>query len=107
MREAFGAALAVVQAARAEVMPLRASFRTIAAEELAHAEPSRAVARWLGTRLSAEARARANAAREEALAQLRAEIEAGAIPTCPALGMPRRDEALALLDALVPTLVAA
>jgi hypothetical protein len=66
VHETFGAAVALVQAATAGDRLVRAAMRTIARDELRHADLSWAVAHWLEKRLGAPARARVRQARNDA-----------------------------------------
>jgi hypothetical protein len=70
VREAFGAAVAMVQAATARDRAVRAAMRKIARDELRHAELSFGVARWLEAKLDGPARARVRRARDGAAREL-------------------------------------
>lgn len=70
VREAFGAALLWVSAARAPSSALRRSYARIARDETRHAELSAAVHRWALGRLSPAARQRVEARRLAALREL-------------------------------------
>lgn len=70
VREAFGAALLWVSAARAPSAELRRSYARIARDETRHAELSAEVHRWALGRLSSAARSRVEAKRRAALREL-------------------------------------
>ncbi len=70
VREAFGAALLWVSAARAPSSALRRSYARIARDETRHAELSAAVHRWALGRLSSSARSRVEEKRRAALQEL-------------------------------------
>jgi len=98
VREAFGAAVAVVQAERAGDASVRAEMRGIARDELRHAELSFRVARWLDTKLDAGARARVRRASAKAARDLVRSLEREPPPALvAALGVPdaRRARAIA------------
>lgn len=104
VRECWGALCASFQATTAQAPDVRAVFARIAREEAEHAQLSRDIAAWLDTRLDAAERARVAAAREQAIADLRRELDVELPPSwCSELGLPTREQALAALDALDDT----
>ena len=66
VHETFGAAVTMVQAATAGDRAVRAAMRTIARDELRHAELSWSIARWLDEKLDDAARSRVRRARDDA-----------------------------------------
>ncbi len=101
VRETYGALFGAWQARFAEDPAVRATMRRVAEDEARHAALSWALARWLEPRLSPEARARVLAAREEALATLRAEMEAPLDPeTARVVGAPPPEAQRALVARL-------
>jgi len=66
VRETFGAAIAMMQAARAGDTQVRRAMKLIARDETRHAELSWAVAHWIDTQLDAGARRRVRDARTQA-----------------------------------------
>jgi hypothetical protein len=101
VRETWGAACAVAQGERAFDAELRAAMRVIADDELSHAALSWDLAEWLDSRLTAEERAVVAVERERAIEELEHEIDEG-VPVAfrKALGMPSREEANVILDAM-------
>ena len=105
VQETFGALLLRWQATHAAEPALRRLFARIAADETRHAALSWEVACWAEGRLDARARTRVLAARSRAVHSLRRKLASRAeLPCRRVVGQPRRDEALALLDAMVATL---
>ena len=101
VRETWGAACAVAQAARAADPDVRDAMRSIARDEIAHASLSRDVATWLASCLTPEARAQVSAEVRGAISTLEAEMsmrvpEASRV----AMGLPSPDEGRAILAAL-------
>lgn len=86
MRETYGAIVGLHQAACAEDAELRAAMRTIAENELRHAELSWRIAAFVEPMLSPTERHLVAQARASALEALRAEA---ATPIEPALGAAR------------------
>lgn len=80
VRETFGALLAGWQARSAEDADVREALGAIAPDELRHAELSWAIHAWALGRLSPEARARVESAREEAWRALERDAEGSALP---------------------------
>jgi hypothetical protein len=76
VRETFGALTATLQARCASDPRVREAMQRIAADETRHASLGWAVAAWAHSRLDAPARARVEAARAAAVANLRAEMRA-------------------------------
>jgi hypothetical protein len=74
VRETLGAAVALIQAETAGDRLVRAAMKRIARDEMRHAELSWEVARWLDTKLDADARARVRQARDRAVESLRDEL---------------------------------
>ncbi len=70
VREAFGALVGLYQSVHAKADDVRATMRTVAQDEIAHAALSFELHRHFLSRLDGEARARVEARREQALAEL-------------------------------------
>jgi hypothetical protein len=104
VKETFGAALAVMQAANASDGRIRRMMRRIASDELRHAALSWRLNAWLDARLDAKGRARVARARRRTFEALRHEL-ARADGELPDLGLPDSSRALAVLDAMRPALV--
>ncbi|MCB9764564.1 MAG: ferritin-like domain-containing protein [Alphaproteobacteria bacterium] len=98
-REVWGAAVGLFQAQNARDPAVREAMTAIAADELAHAELSRALQAWLLPRLSPAARRRAARAQRRAWRRVAktAQAPAEAVFT-EALGLPTPAQAMALLD---------
>jgi len=98
VRETWGAACAVIQSVKAADLALRDTMRTIAEDELSHAQLSWDVACWLAERLAPAERAVVERARLEAIQRLESEASE-AIPRAwgAALGWPSREQAAAVL----------
>lgn len=105
VRETYAALVAAWQAEVAEDAHVRRAMRAIAQDELRHAELAWAVARWSDDRLGVAERADIAAARQEAIATLRAEM---AIQPAERLvrkaGIPTHERAEAFLDHLAATI---
>jgi hypothetical protein len=102
IRETYAALLAHWQAARAEHPGLRVAFRRIARDETRHAGLAWAIARWADTKLSTSGRKRVARARMRAVRAL--EHQLGREPHHDLVrqaGLPRANEARALLGAMV------
>jgi hypothetical protein len=102
--ETFGALVSTLQAERAETARLRRAFGGIARDERRHAALACDVDAWCASRLSLAARARVDAAREEASHEL-ARRAAKQRPSSRAerrLGLPSPREAAALVSAFWP-----
>jgi hypothetical protein len=101
VRETFGAAVAILQSEQASDAHIRRAMKTIARDEMRHAQLSWAIAQWLETKLDARARARVSRARSEAVEALargaRHEPDAGVVQR---LGIPSAAQALAALHEL-------
>lgn len=108
VRETYGALVALHQGARAEDASVAAAMRRIAEDETRHAALAWDLAEWLDSRLTDAERARVAQARAEASATLRRQLAA---PVSPELasraGLPECGEAVALFDAVAPSLWAA
>lgn len=109
VRETYGALVAHVQAARAADPVVAACMRAIAREETEHAALSWDIAAWLEAQLDEEARAVLRRERELTVSEL-----ADALARTPVsdaarevTGLPRPEEATALLASLEPTVLAA
>jgi hypothetical protein len=101
VRETWGAACAVVQSMRATDREIRRTMNTIARDELRHAQLSWDLANWLASRLTPEELARVRGERAHALAELQAELQSDPPEAWrAALGLPTRDEAQAILQAM-------
>jgi hypothetical protein len=101
VREAYGAALAFVQAVTSSDPVVRAAMNRIAADESRHAALAMAVDRWATGRLGARARARVRDARAAAVAELRAGAGKDWSPELGVtVGLPPRSVAVALVDQL-------
>jgi hypothetical protein len=75
VRETFGALTATFQASRAADPRIRAAMKRIAIDETRHASLGWAVAKWAEGRLAPQARARVEAARTAAVAELASELQ--------------------------------
>lgn len=108
VRETFGALVAMHQNRRAGDPRVARAMRGIADDETRHAALSWDVAEWVDTRLTADERRRLAAARAEASESLRRELEAAIAPELTSrAGVPTATQAIALFDAIAPTLWAA
>lgn len=108
VRETFGALTATLQAERAGDARVKAAMRRIAVDETAHAGLAWAVAEWLDTQLSEEAKVRVAVAKATAIDELRHEV---CTPQPTQLehiaGLPSANEAGRMLDAMTRSLWAA
>ena len=101
VRETFGALVAQHQALHAQHDGVRAAMTAIAVDETRHAEISWALDQWLTGELSVEEQLAVRAARLEAVAQLKRELEAPVDPTLvEQAGLPTAAVAQRLLQAL-------
>jgi hypothetical protein len=101
VRETFGAAVALTQAARAADTTVRRAMARIARDETRHAELSWAVAGWLDEKLDSPARQRVVKAWGDALRQLEAELSHEPHPDLVTrLGVPTGHHARSLFDEL-------
>jgi hypothetical protein len=101
VRETFGAAVAAVQARRANDVRFRATMASIARDEARHARLSWRVADWLESRLDEGARARVKAARDRAAEDLLREVCAEPdLALANELGVPTSREARAMVRSL-------
>lgn len=98
--ETFGAAVATLQAERAEAADVREAFARIAADERAHAALAWDVDAFLSTKLDAGARDVVAAAKANARAKLRASSVEGCASARRTLGLPTADEHRALAQAI-------
>jgi hypothetical protein len=101
-RELYGAAVAQWQAEAAQDDGFRRAMRTIAADELRHAELALSIAEWAEPQLDDGARSRIAAARQAARRKLEREITAApaAADVVQRAGLPGTKAALALLQGL-------
>ncbi|EYF02934.1 putative lipoprotein [Chondromyces apiculatus DSM 436] len=89
VRETYGALVGMHQARFARDQVVRRVMRRVAQDEAAHASLAWAVDAWARSRLSPEALARVEAARQQALAEVADEARAGyAEDLCAVAGMP-------------------
>jgi hypothetical protein len=101
VRETFGAAVALWQAAHAGDPEVRGAMERIAEDECRHASLSWRVARWLESRLSDAERARVAAAIRDTIEALRAEIARSPDPALrDVAGLPGGGQASGLLSRL-------
>lgn len=101
VRETFGALVGKWQAQRAQDPAIRRAMAKIAHDETRHATLAWKVAAWAEPRLSEAARARVHAARRQAVATLRKELEREpALELRTAAGLPSAAESLVLLEQL-------
>ncbi|MHB8420779.1 MAG: ferritin-like domain-containing protein [Myxococcales bacterium] len=99
--EAYGALLALWQASHAQDPAIARTLRSIAADEIRHAELAQLIAAWAEAELPRAARKRAREAKRESLASLRRESEIPVASPCLTLaGLPRPEIAAHLVDAL-------
>lgn len=108
VHEAFAAAVALRQAARAEDPAVRDAMRAIAGDEVAHAQLAWDVAAWLDGELDTATRARVHAARRAALEELTAAVSHRREDreTRRRLGLPDDDDAKVMASALAARLAA-
>lgn len=108
VRETYGALVGQWQARTAEDAAIRATMRRVAVDESRHAALSWAIAAWVEPRLDPAARARVDAARAEALAELSREaslpVEASLVHVA---GLPSPEAQRALLARLGEVIAAA
>lgn len=100
--ETWSALSAWHQANAAADPELRAAMRTIADDETRHAELARDLHTWFLSQLDDDAIARVEAARDAAIAALRARMTEE--PAIPGLGLPRGAQAASLLSTLEATI---
>ncbi|WP_147443922.1 hypothetical protein [Corallococcus sicarius] len=107
VRETFGAFVAGWQSRTAQDTEVRGTLRTIARDEVRHAELAWAVDAWAQEKLTPAQRQRLLQARQDALRILGDEVEAQRLPEelIREAGMPSRDQARTLFQGL-STLVA-
>jgi hypothetical protein len=98
VRETYGALVALHQSEHARDAELRSAFRSVAADEIAHAELSWMLAEWFDARLSTDDRARVRAAHTAAKEALRPRTRADDVDV--ALGIPSGARAAALYEGL-------
>jgi hypothetical protein len=107
-RETFGAVVGLYQAEHALDPEIRDALGPIARDEMRHAELAWRIAAWAEARLEPEARARIAAARRDAIAALRLELQIEPEPQLrDRLGLPASAAALGMFAALERTLWAA
>lgn len=101
VRETYGALVATFQAKHAGDREIARAMRSIAHDETDHAALSWDFARWATARLDEESRARIEAARERALAELEAELDAEPPPDAvERAGFPTRAQAKVLFASM-------
>ncbi|MFT5457096.1 MAG: hypothetical protein ACI9K2_003589 [Myxococcota bacterium] len=101
VRETFGAAIGLWQAVHASDPEVRRVMAGVAADEVRHAELSRAVHRWAVDKLGAQGAQRVERARRTARRRMRRGL-ARTTPDSGVLGLPSPSVARRLLDGLVP-----
>jgi hypothetical protein len=101
VRETWGAVVALWQAHRAEDAELRAVYRAIADDEARHAALGWAIDTWVRTRLDADAHARIDDARRNAVREL---FEGESADALAVLGLPGAADARGLLARTYDTL---
>jgi hypothetical protein len=105
VRETFGAAVAMIQAERAEDGQVRRALKRIARDETGHAELSWAIARWIEPQLDPDARRRVREAQEHAIATLMREaVREPDASLTERLGIPTASQARAVLAELKASL---
>jgi len=108
VRETYGALVAHHQAAAASDSSIACIMHAIAEDETRHAGPTWDVAAWLEPQLAPEARREVEAARVQAIAELRANLASEPAPALRQVaGMPGAASAIKMLDALTETFLAA
>ncbi len=108
VRETYGALVAHYQRTHARDAEVRAVMDAIADEETEHAALSWDIAAWIEAQLDAPGRALLAAERRSAFTTLARELAAAIDPELQSLsGMPGPEEAIALLEALAPVMLAA
>jgi hypothetical protein len=99
VREAFGAVVAKWRSLHAEDLELRRAMVRIAREEARHASLAIQIDAWLFSRLNGADRVRVRAARANAVAELHNRLPSSNDgTTARALGVPNRQQAVAMLD---------
>jgi hypothetical protein len=98
--EAYGAAVACMQAKRAGDPRFRAVMKRIAADETRHAELSFELARWFDGHLSREGRRRLRNARDLAVQALARSVRRAPDGTAVVLGLPTAEQATVLVEEL-------
>jgi hypothetical protein len=106
VRETFGALVGLWQATAAEDPAIRATMARICADEARHATLSWAIAAWAEARLTPDARARVEAARAEALAELQAGVQEVPEPLLRLAGMPPVQVQRRLVEGLIAQIAA-
>ncbi|AKT36726.1 hypothetical protein [Chondromyces crocatus] len=107
VRETYGALVGMWQAQFARDRVVRRVMRRVARDEAAHASLAWAVDAWLLPQLSEEARARVEAARQHALAEISAEARQGYDPELVTIaGMPTVDAGQRLAQTFMQALPA-
>lgn len=108
VRETYGALIAHHQAAAASDSSIACIMHAIAEDETRHAGLAWDVAAWLEPQLAPEARREVEAARVQAIAELRANLASEPAPALRQVaGMPGAASAIKMLDALTETFLAA
>jgi hypothetical protein len=104
VRETYGALVATFQAHAARDRSVRAAMKRIARDETRHALLAWNVAKWLEPTLSKEQKEKVKTAREAAVNELAKGLDQPAPSWAREAGLPRRQEALALLGQLTQAL---
>ncbi len=102
-RETFGVLIGMWQAERAATSQLRAFFGKLALDESRHASLAHRVDAWLRTQLTSAARARVDAVRQAAVADLERTLPSPTADVARELGLPSREQTLSLLRAWTTT----
>jgi hypothetical protein len=100
VRETYGALVATFQAHAARDRNVRATMKRIARDETRHALLAWNVAQWLAPKLSKAQRQRVALAREAAVQEIARAFDATVPSWAGEVGLPRREQALALLSQL-------
>ena len=101
VRETYGALVAMHQGLHAAEPAVRAAFASVADDEIDHAALSWELTAWLEARMPSEARAHVVASRAAAQRELRRSLQRFLTPIERALGLPEREVALSMFDAIV------
>lgn len=104
VRETYGAAVALWQSKHAGDPRIRAAMKSIAKDEIAHADLGWRVDAWLRTKLTEAERARVESARKDAVRGLGASLAEERSAARAALGTPDEASARAIFDELRRTI---
>jgi rubrerythrin len=105
VRETYGALVGTFQSMATPDAEIAAALREISEDETRHAETSWQIASWVESQLSEEERAEIEAARQQAIIDLRAEVAIEPDPQVRALaGLPSAAQAVAMVDQLSETI---